>query len=315
LLYSLWYFGVFRNGKQFAFALAGIVMGTAILLAAYWVSVGSLDMLGSGYNQYYNVANSIPVLHLLSWRVQKINTMDRAVQVWEVAWPLVLLIFLGMVTRVLKHDRFEEKERFILFNAILLFVGWGLFGGPAVFYNIYVMPVMALCAAIFIRPIFSHTIISVPAILLIVLTVVIASFAFIQQERYGNVGTELCQGNDNAVRSILASVESSEKSPLILTDEPGENELSGNRNVRLMTNHFLLFGEGNKSTEQILRENHVEYLLLYSCGAWHSPFQQLADSLYTKLDERMGMFNDLGRSYNDPRWELRDTLRLYRPKP
>ncbi len=314
MIYSLWRLGAFRAWQTSVFAIAGLLSGVILLGSIYWLTTGSLDLLGKGYNQYYNVANSLPVLHLFSWRVQRINTLDRAVQMWEVAWPIVIILVLGSGIRMWKRSSFHRIERFFFINAVLLFFGWMLFGGPAVFYNIHVMPVAAVCCVALIAPVFQRKPSrsagwSVVLIILIVAVVTIAS-----QERRGDVGKRLVMENKSAIHTLIEPIASQANPPLILADEPAENQVAGNSNVRLMTNHLLLFGEANKPLPDILREEHAHYLLLYSNAHWRSPFRRIADSLYTFIGERVGTLTDLARTYDEPHWNEFDTLRLYQAK-
>ncbi len=153
-LYALWRIKAFRSPRAFGNIVLGAIAGAAIIVGAYWLSAGSFSLLGSGYNQYYNVANSLPILHLRSWRVQKINTFDRALQVWRVAWPLVIALAAGAITRYRSKAPLSSRERFFVVGAIWLILSWVLFGGPAVFYNIYVLPVATVCAAVLLTPLF-----------------------------------------------------------------------------------------------------------------------------------------------------------------
>ena len=114
LLYSTWRLGVLNSIRKFSLFLLGTLTGITIISGIYGISTGSLDLLGKGYNQYYNVANSLPVLHLLSWRVQKINTFDRFVQVWDVASPILIGIAFGLAVRLWKRVPFRPNERFFL---------------------------------------------------------------------------------------------------------------------------------------------------------------------------------------------------------
>ncbi len=277
-IYSLWRIGVLRRWQTIAISLAGFVLGTALIVGAYWLSTGSLSLLGNGYNQYYNVANSLPVLHLLSWRVQKINTIDRAIQVWGVAWPLVVMIGFGIAAQGWQGGRgghpprVQSREQFFFVNAVLLILAWGLFGGPAVFYNIYILPVAAVCGAVLIAPLVQHSV-----KVLIPLLIVAASFTIISEERFGAVGERLVMANQRAIHSLVDPISSATHPPLVLTDEPAINEIAADPNVRLMTNHLLLFGSENKPLSDILREHHVDYLLLYSTVRWQSPFRKISD--------------------------------------
>ncbi len=313
-LFSMWRFGIFRSLRTVLIALAGATSAIMIVVGIYWLTTGSLDLLGRGYNQYYNVANSLPVLHLLSWRVQKINTIDRAIQVWEVARPVVVTIVLGIVLRIWRRFKLDPKERFLLINTLLLLIGWGLFGGPAVFYNIHVMPVAAVCGAILLAPALQdHALRGIRGILVPCL-ILAAVFAIITQETHGRVGERLVSGNDLAIRSLIAPIASQAQPPLLLCDEPAEHVIASAQGIRLMTNHLLLFGEENKPLPDILRAHRVDYLLLYTGSHWRSPFRGIADSLYTLAGERVGTFTDLGRTYDAPHWNEFDTLRLYKAK-
>ena len=130
----------------------------------------------------------------------------------------------------------------------------------------------------------------------------------------GTIGERLVNGNKAAIGSLIEPITSLTQPPLILTDEPAEHKIAGEPNARLMTNHLLLFGEENKPLPDILREQPVDYLLLYSGAHWRSPFRPIADSLYTLSGERVGTFTDLGRTYDAPHWNEFDTLRLYKAK-
>ncbi len=320
LLYSAWRLRLFHSLRTFALFLLGALTGVAIIVGIYWLSIciagdtGSLNLLGKGYNQYYNVANSLPVLHLLSWRVQKINTFDRLLQVWDVASPILIAMMLGIAIRIWKRVPFTSEERFFFANSILLILGWMLFGGPAVFYNIHVLPIAAVCCALLLAPVFKTESLKNAIGALVPILIVIAVFTIVSQERIGTVGARLVSGNKEAIRSLIDPIASQMNPPLVLTDEPAENWLAGKTNVRLMTNHLLLFCDEDKPLPDILREHHVEYLLLYSGAHWRSPFRQIADPLYAFMGERVGTFTDLGRTYNDPHWNEFDTLRLYKAK-
>lgn len=314
VIYSLWKIGAFRSWQTAALSAAGFALGTALIVGIYGLSAGSFSLLGTGDNQYYNVANSLPILHLRSWRVQKINTIDRAVQVWEVAWPIVVLIALGMVARIVDRRRSkptprDAREHYFFANVILLILSWGLFGGPAVFYNIHVLPIGAVCGAVLIAPLVHNRV-----NLIVPLLIVIAVFSIVSQERLGGVGERLVATNQLTIHALVDPIASIIHPPLVLTDEPAINEIAGDQNLRLMTNHLLLFGNENKPLPQILREYHVDYLLLYSTVRWHSPFRHIADSLYLLTDERTGTLTDQARSYDDPMWNEIDTLRLYKTK-
>ena len=312
-IYSSWRFEIFNSPRKLSFFALGALAGISVIVGIYWISTGSLDLLGKGYNQYYNVANSLPVLHLLSWQVQKINTFDRFLQVWDVGSPIIIGIILGIVRRVWKRVPLASKEMFFLVNTILLLIGWMLFGGPAVFYNIHVLPVAAVCSAILIAPALQFLPTrNLGAIVPILIVIVV--FIIVSQERRGNVGKRLVTENQSAIATLIDPITSQENPPLILTDEPAEHVLAGLPNVRLMTNHLLLFGEENKPLPDIFREQHVDYLLLYSGAHWQSPFRPIADSLYDFVGERVGTFTDLGRTYDAPHWNEFDTLRLYKTK-
>jgi hypothetical protein len=319
LLYSSWRLRLFHSLRTASLFLLGAIAGLVAIVGIYGISTrimgdaGSLDLLGKGYNQYYNVANSLPVLHLLSWRVQKINTFDRFLQVWDVAAPILIGLAIGVTVRLWKRVTLSPKEGFFFANAVLLLFGWILFGGPAVFYNIHILPTAAVCCAVLLAPAFQFLPVRNIGALAPLLVLVVV-FVIVAQEQKGTVGERLVHGNKEAIVSLTNPIASSENPPLILTDEPAEHILAGEPNVRLMTNHLLLFGEENKPLPDIFREHHVDYLLLYSGAHWRSPFLQIADSLYTFAGERVGTFTDLGRTYDAPHWNEFDTLRLYKAK-
>ncbi len=313
-LYSAYKFGALRKWQNTVATASGAVAAVVIIVLAYWLSTGSFDLLGKGYNQYYNVANSLPVLHPFSWQVQKINTIDRAIQVWDVAWPVVLLIVIGVALRLWKRTPFTKLELFILINVFLIVVSWMLFEGPAVFYNIHVLPVLAVAGGILVAPAFGKPLPKTTSWSLGIAFTAFAIVTIITGNDRAEVGKRLVSSNERAIHTLVGPIASFASPPIVLTDEPAENEIAGMRGVRLMTNHLLLFGEENRPLAEILNEKRVDYLLLYSTDRWHSPFRQIADSLYEFEGEQIGTLTDQARTYSEPRWNELDTLRLYKAK-
>jgi hypothetical protein len=144
--------------------------------------------------------------------------------------------------------------------------------------------------------------------------IAVSIVTFIAQERHGNTGARLVAENK------LATFVTPAFGSTIMADEPALNELAylerSPANIQLATKHFMLFGAERKSPSEILREHDVKYLLLYSTVRYQSQLQPIADSFYTKIDERVGFFTDQARSYDDTHWGAMsyDTLRLYRMK-
>jgi hypothetical protein len=324
-LYALWRLRAHANAKRLAATGLGLITGGALIVAIYWATTGSLTLLGEGYNQYYNVANSLPILHLFSWRVQKINTLDRFVQLCQVAWPLVLVLGVGAIAAVVsRHSLNEERphlevhRRFFFMLALLVTASWMLAEGPAVFYNIHVLPLFAVCAAMSIEFVASLTLwqrYKKPTITwgVALAAVILTTITLYCQCRRGSVGSRIVEENERAIHALLAVDSRLAGLPLILTDQPALDELSKYR-CRIMTNHLLLFGEENKPLPDILCEKGVQYLLLYSTARWQSPFRPIADSLYTLVDQQTGALTDQARTYDAPAWNEIDTLRLYKSK-
>jgi hypothetical protein len=311
-VYALWKLGGFKRWKICVAIFVAAISAAAPIVLIYWSSAGSLNLLGSGYNQYYNVALSLPALHLFSWRVQKINTIDRAIQLWQVAWPLVALIIIGLVSWLISKWNATELQRFYFVLSVLLVISWSLFEGPAVFYNIHVLLILGTVAALLLTPLLQSNLRQEIRYSLALVFIVIFIWGIVQQERFGNVGNSLASNNDAAIHTLIDPIASSQFHPLILTDQPALNDISADMNVRLMTNHLLLFGDENKPLPEILKEHRVNYLLLYSTVRWQSPFRQIADSLYIFIGERTGTLTDQARSYEEPNWKDIDTLRLYK---
>ena len=187
-----------------------------------------------------------------------------------------------------------------------------LFEGPAVFYNIHILPLFAIGGVVLLQPLEPKLDRQTQAWLLMLASIVLSIFVIISQERVGSVGSRLSLEDKMAINSLLDPLRSKTAPPLILTDQPAYNALAHNEAVRLMTNHLLLFGEENKPLADILREKRVNYLLLYSTVLWQSPFRQIADSLTTLVGVQVGTLTDQARTYDEPDWRNLDTLRLYR---
>ena len=314
-LYTLWVTGAFRSVRGWAAMALGSASAMLLLLVPYYLTNGSITLLGHGYNQYYNVANSLPILHPFSWQVQKINTIDRAIQLWQVAWPLVSVLVIAIAAHFGLRQRFSSKASFLLSISFLAIVSWMLAEGPAVFYNIHILPVLSVAAAVVITQIlerYSQSSTFQWSVALIALALFIA--VNISQHRMGEIGSRITSENHEAVHALIDPIISTSYSSLVLTDQPALDEIAGTHGVRLMTNHLLLFGEENKPLPNILREKGVDYLLLYSTVKWQSPFRPIADSLYTLVGQRIGILTDQARNYDELNANEKDTLRLYKAR-
>lgn len=308
-LYALWRFKIFSDVRLILSALLGAIVACILLTGLYWATTGSLDLLGKGYNQYYNVANSLPIVHPLSWRVQKINTIDRAIQVWDVAWPLVALLVAGAIATIRGRTRFSEARRFWLMLTGLTLVDWCAFEGPAVFYNIHILPVLAVTCAVLLTTMQANPRTWIYGFLLSAM--VVTTVTIINQERRGQTAARLV--TENSLSSFVAPAYGER----LLADEPALAEmtyLECTSKLSLATKHFLLFGSENKSPSHILKEHDVRYLLLYSTIRYQSQLRPVADSFYRVIAQRTGHLTDQARSYDDPQWEQVDTVRLYKMK-
>jgi hypothetical protein len=303
-------------------SIAGAGVGALVLIAVYYAGVHDIALLGSGQNQYHAVTRSLPVLHPFSWQVQKINTIDRFIQVWQVMWPVIVLLIAGAFALVLRRD-IDPSRRLIVVLCGLVLLSWMLFEGPAVFYEIHAAPVFAILAAIGLGSISTYrqgsafrTDSKVGArtrSAIAVAAVVFAALSMYAQRRAGAAGQVLFNNNRSGIADLLSHIDRAGL-PIILADQPAWNILGSTAGVRLMTSHLLLFGGEQRSVPDILRVHSVQYLALYSTSHFQSPFRNIADSLYDVVDTRIGMLTDEARGYDPTDWTSPDTLRLYRSR-
>jgi hypothetical protein len=289
-------------------SIAGAACGTLLLGVTYYLSVGNLDVLGSGQNQYYSVARALPVLHPFSWQVQKINTIDRFIQVWGVAWPIVVMLVAAVVLLVRGRKAIARDERAMLLMCALVVLSWMLFEGPAVFYEIHAAPVFAVAAAIGLQRARR-----IPVVLTVAALVLAAGSMYAQRD-VGEAGRELTEHNRTAVRSLLRTASTATPGATVLADQPAWDLTASTPGVHLMTSHLLLFGGEPRPVPEILRVHNVQYLLLYSTRQFQSPFRHIADSLYQLQDMQTGTLTDEARTYDRSTWRSPDTVRLYRAR-
>lgn len=305
-LAAIWYS---RGGwPRWGLSLFGVAVGAITLAGLHYLSVGNLHALGRGHNQYYSVASALPVLHPFSWQVQKINTIDRFIQVWGVAWPIVLILLVAIVVLVRGRHTTRRDERALLVICALVILSWMLFEGPAVFYEIHAAPVFAIAAAIGL-----HRLARYPAALAI-LALALAAGSMYAQRTAGEAGRELTQHNRVAVAAMLDRVAIETPGATVLADQPAWDLTASAHRVHLMTSHLLLFGGEPRPVPEILRVHNIQYLLLYSTRQFQSPFKVIADSLYQLESMQTGMLTDEARSYDPSTWTMPDTVRLYRAR-
>jgi hypothetical protein len=304
-LASLWRYGA--TVRKWVIARAGAALGAVLLAVAYFVSVGNVALFGYGHNQYHSVVSALPILHPLSWQVQRINTIDRFSQAWSVEWPVLALVIVGIVLAAANRAQPGREIRWTLALACLVIFGWMFFEGPAVFYEIHAAPVFTILAAVLLAPSIR---LKLPIALL---SLALAGLAFYTQLGFGAAGETLSRNNEQAIRSLIAPLASA-KEPIVLADQPAWNIVASSTGVRLMTTHLLLFGGEPRPLAEILRLHNVQYLVLYSTTHFQSPFRSIADSLYEQIGIRTGMLTDESKAYDESLWRVPDTVRLYKAR-
>ncbi len=302
--------------------IAGAIGGLGILAIGYWLTTGEFYLLGRGgaYNQYFNVARSIPIMHPFSWQVQRINTIARFLQVFGLAPQLIIALTVGFCFApwLWRTSPAQQSRRRFAELAILVTISWMAFEGPAVFYNMHMLPVFTVVAIVLIASLWSRQATTKFRALLPLLSigigVVLVLVAMPSEMKLAQAARTISDGNHRAVASLLGTIPVGVERPLVLTDEPAYDLLVANPRFALMTKHLFLFGGENKTLADILREHRVGYLLLYSTSRWQSPLRPIADSLYMLIGEERGVLTDQARGYDRPMFETLDTLRLYQAR-
>ncbi|MEO8872579.1 MAG: hypothetical protein ABI444_07890 [Candidatus Kapaibacterium sp.] len=321
-VYAAWKLGALKHWRQFAAMIAGATVIVGALLAIYFSSMGDISMYGSHRSlQYQNIVGSLPVFHPFSVAVQWINTYLRIRQFMMEAWPVGLLLAVGvlywmLIARPRPRIRIAQpKVAFFLVATFWLVMSCMLFEGPAVFYLIHLLPWLAIAAVLLaeraVRRFINGKARRVVIIVASLFVVCAITNAFYHAEMFGNVGATLTQAHSAAVSELLAKTYTLGKKPLIATAQQGVNYVDRDTNVRLMTYHFLLFGLENVSPIEVIDSEHVDYLLTYT-GRPDDAMQSAADSYGTLVATSIGHYTDLYRDYFAPNWTHLDTLRLYR---
>jgi hypothetical protein len=129
--------------------------------------------------------------------------------------------------------------------------------------------------------------------------------------------------NDEAIDGALAAIETAHphEHPIVLTFNPAVHRVLLDTNVRLMTTHFVEFpedsGQSNRSAENIIRKDSVEYILLYRSAIKPDymrevePITSAARAMGSVVFEKSGVFTDIGRSYFKLDQNASDTIQLY----
>lgn len=291
---------------KFAFSAIGVLV---LACFVYFMLTGHFGILGpptGRKTQYTGVVGSIPLMKLFSWSVQKVSFFGRLEMWLDNAWPMLFGIIAAIFYNGGKKNADENLDRSLLIGSFIVLSTF-IFQGPALFYAIYVLPILGILVVITLSRKLSFSLQSRFSVWFFVIGgIAMAAFHINHLEAHAKAELPAFVNNRAAVKALIAPIRSKEHPPKVLAEIATLQYLMDQKDVRLMTHHFLWLATSDRTPVQVLRDSHVDYILRYSNSPIVTP-DLLQD--FKPIAERTGQF--LENSYKNANPNC-DTLRLYR---
>ncbi|MDP4199429.1 MAG: hypothetical protein Q8922_09875 [Bacteroidota bacterium] len=315
-IFLAWRFGGFGTFRLAFATIIGALSTLVLLTIVSWLTNGTLTLFTPGAHQFQDVLSSIPILRPLSRSVQSANILIRLKQFFAEAPAVFLLVLLTPFAWQSSKQR--AKASSLLIALVIIFLSWLLFEGAEINYLMQVVPVIFLAIALALSRISSkNKVIEYAAAAIAIVFIGISGQDMLRASANAHV---IDRSNASAISAIASHIDTSwhrPGAPLILVEPPALERMSQYPNLRVMTDHFISFSEREIPTDSFLRQEHVNYAVLYNSPKFPKDRARV-DSLYrtvrrigTLIAYEAGRSGDIGRNYFG-RSEWQDTLLLFK---
>jgi uncharacterized protein with PQ loop repeat len=299
-----------KEWKRLGLFAGGAAITLGLACAIYTILTGHFGLFGEAterHTQFKGVAESIPIMKFFSWNVQKVNVFARLGMWLDVAWPILFGVVSALVYPSRHHVGLDRIAKRLLAVVTLIVFSTFLFQGPAIYYSIYVVPIVALVGFILMSKHAGNRIgPKIATGIFVVGGIIMSAFHINHLEAHAKAEMPAFVKNREAVKELIAPIGSASNPPKVLAEIATLQFLMDKPNVKLMTHHFLWLPDSDRDPLQVLRDSKVDYILRYA----NSPIlneQLLAD--FEPIAEKTGQL--LENSYKSANPNC-DTLRLYR---
>jgi hypothetical protein len=225
-----------------------------------------------------------------------------------------------------KGDK-SDKASFISGAAIVITISWLLFQSPALYYYIHILPIVIAAIFIVIGKRLQRT--KVTQVILKAFAITLCYCGVKDATVAGNLSQSIERDNHAAIAAAMDSIRGEQKQsaiPIVLAQNPAIAIVEHDRNVQLMTAHFISFPLSRKPIADVIKYLGVNYILLYAArdGSGYSQeynvLRPTADSIGTVVLRKTGTLLDVHRDYFGDQTDAsraalndnQDTLILYR---
>jgi hypothetical protein len=322
-VYAFLVAGGWRSGKASIWTIAGALSGVAVLAIAYLIFSGNIILAdgaaaGSQFNQ---VTKNIPLLHPLSPQLQGANLVIRFNQ-WASEAPFLLVLFamglFGWVYSLFRKNHAHDNR--VATAALLLFFAWVVTMRPLPYYDLHILPVLAVIAILTIsrfrsRPSF------VQSLIVAVVAVAMAVFSFKDisvAKSNGELATQTTSRISESVKSDIRKRVNGRST--VMMEVPFITPFIRDTSFQFISPYFLIFPKDSITPPEFLRKHQVQFVgaegtrLTLPSGFALTGHGYEADSAGVLIGRYVGYFNDNYRSYFSAFQPPPDTFSLYRIK-
>jgi MFS family permease len=320
---ALYHFGAFRKVSFLLAALSGVSLVALILFGVYFISGAPVTLFGTTqlHTQFHSVIDEIPITKITSPNAQIGNLLARfegLIAEAPAVFVLLMSAVLLLIVRI-KHFTLSLAERFALQAFALVCLSWLLLESYAIYYYMQVLPLIVVVSVLLIvRSLSSKLVFPASRIAIALTSLVVFYFAISDALRAHAAGAMLTSANEQALDRMTRGLPST--NDVILTQNPALAWLLFHTDLKVMSPHFLEFPLSEKAPTEVMREQHVRYILSYADPQQRNfsfevvPMKHATDSLGELIATERGILLDVNRNYFTLDTTRVDTINLYRIK-
>ncbi len=346
---SLWALGCYLRGywravRDASLVIVGIILGAVVLYLATFIVGQSGGLLsgaaGTGFDRNLE---DVPLLRPFSRSVQFTNLVQRWKVLVEMA-PFILsfsvmAVMLWLTARLRNVRARAGKLSSLTLGALLIILSWlALESSAPTSYLIYILPIVIVAGVASVARMLERTNASAglaiaSMILLFMISAALSAYSYTETKLAATKGLMRESDNLNAIDLSIQAIQKDAAEqhvvrPMILVQAPAVDEAlrllaaDAGHSFHVMTTQFIEYPATNLSADQIMQQQHIGYMLLYSSGAKPfymrevDPLIRAASTRGTMIVRAIQPMTDIGKQYfEDVKTAENDTLTVYRMKP
>jgi hypothetical protein len=331
-LWIMFAFSAFKKPSYYLSAVLGAISLAAILAIVYFLTTSGITFLGSTSHglQFDFIIQETPILRPFSRSVQLANLVIRLKLFASEAPGVLVLAGLDIILLIwlkIKHrgiELFSATERFVFSSTAVVMLSWLYLQIASETYTAHILSVLVFAMCLLLARLLPRIATGKMLAPIAALCGLALGYIGMRDAATAAVSGGLLSGNNRiAMVSIVQEIKADARAhgiskPLVVVETPALHEIQTDTGLEVMTDHFSGFRTSNAPLLDILKNQHVDYAVLYNSNRYPKNRYQLDEFFQTVtrssdlIAKRSSPLFDMGISYFDSGDRAMDTLLLYR---